>query len=101
VLRAASHPAILSKMTSRKTGEEERRVRAEARKNRPIRAYRLGEEPSEDLSATTTAAERIGMMWRLAQDAWAMAGLPIPDYPREKTPISKRKLGEDSWPAWS
>jgi hypothetical protein len=52
----------------------------------------MGEEPSEDLSATTTAAERLGMMWRLARDAWAVAGRPIPDYPRERTPISKRRL---------
>ena len=71
---------------------EDRERRAEARRSWPVRKYRLGEEPSEDLSASTTAAERIGMMWRLAQDAWAMAGRPIPDYPREKTPISVRRL---------
>jgi hypothetical protein len=69
-----------------------RQHRAEARRNWPVRKYRLGEEPSEDLSSSTTAAERIGMMWRLAQDAWAMTGRPIPDYPREKTPITKRRL---------
>ena len=69
-----------------------RQRRAEARHSWPVRKYRLGAEPSEDLSASTTAAERIGMMWRLAQDAWAMAGRPIPDYPREKTPITKRRL---------
>ena len=27
------------------------------------------------------------MMWQLAVDAWASMGEPIPDYPREKTPI--------------
>jgi hypothetical protein len=66
--------------------------RAEARRSWPVRKHRLGEEPSEDLSASTTAAERLGMMWRLAQDAWAMAGRPIPDYPRQEMPISKRHL---------
>jgi hypothetical protein len=74
------------------TDPASRERRAEARRSWPVRKYRLGEEPSEDLSATTTAAERLGMMWQLAQDAWAMAGRPIPDYPREQTPISKRRL---------
>ncbi len=74
---------------------DDRRARAEARRSWPIKAYRLGEEPPEDLSASTTAAERLGMMWQLAQDAWAMAGRPIPDYPREETPIRKRRLGEN------
>jgi hypothetical protein len=69
-----------------------RERRAQARRSWPVRKYRLGEEPPEDLSATTTAEERLGMMWRLAQDAWAVTGRPIPDYPREKTPISKRRL---------
>lgn len=27
------------------------------------------------------------MMWPLAQDAWAAAGLAIPDYERSQTPI--------------
>lgn len=74
------------------TDPASRQRRAEARRSWPIRTYRLGEEPAEDLSASTTAAERIGMMWRLARDAWAVAGRPIPDYPRERTPISKRRL---------
>ncbi len=72
--------------------ESTRERRSEARSSWPIRKYRLGEEPSEDLSATTTVEERLGMMWRLARDAWAVTGRPIPDYPREKTPISKRRL---------
>jgi hypothetical protein len=67
--------------------ERERKERAAARKDWPIRVYRLGEEPDEDLSETTTASERLGMMWQLAVDSWASMGQPIPDYPREKTPI--------------
>ena len=64
-----------------------RKKRAAARKAWPIRVYRLGEEPGEDLSDTTTATERLGMVWQLTQDAWASSGQPIPDYPREKAPI--------------
>ncbi len=67
--------------------DRERKARAEARKSWPIRVYRLGEEPDDDLSATTTATERLEMMWPLAVDAWASSGQAIPDYPREKTPI--------------
>jgi hypothetical protein len=61
--------------------------RAAARKSWPIRKFQLGEEPSDDLSATTTAAERIAMVWQLTQDAWASAGLKIPDYSRQETPV--------------
>lgn len=68
--------------------------RAATRRDWPIRAYRLGDEPDEDLSATTSAAERLGMMWQLARDAWAMAGREIPSYPRSEMPIRVRRLDQ-------
>jgi hypothetical protein len=52
----------------------------------PIVCYRLGEEPSDDLSAVTTPVERIAMMWTLAQTAWKVAGLPLPTYDRRNLP---------------
>jgi len=67
--------------------EEARRARAAVRKDWPIRVYKLGEEPPEDLSATTTAAERLAMMWPLALQAWAFTGKPLPTYTRAETPI--------------
>ena len=54
-------------------------ARAAARGSWQIRRYELGEEPGDDLSATTTGAERIEMMWPLARDAWSFAGRSIPD----------------------
>jgi hypothetical protein len=73
---------------------EEKRIREEHAAIRrahpedwPSRVYNLGKEPDEDLSETTTMAERVAMVWQLTLDAWASAGEPIPDYPREKTPI--------------
>lgn len=30
--------------------------------------------------------DRLAMMWGLAQEAWAVAGLPIPDYRRADAP---------------
>jgi hypothetical protein len=72
----------------------QRKARAEARKSWPVRRYRLGEEPDEDLSATTTASERLEMVWQLTVDSWASSGQPIPDYPREKTPVRLIRRGE-------
>ena len=48
--------------------------------------YALGQEPPDDLSSRTSAAERIAMMWPLALEAWKVAGLPIPDYTRDELP---------------
>lgn len=61
--------------------------RAEARRDWPVRKYDLGKEPGDDLSATTTAEERLAMMWPLAIEAWKVAGRPIPDYSRAEMPI--------------
>jgi hypothetical protein len=55
-----------------------------------VRVFRLGEEPGDDLSATTTAAERLAMMWPLAVEAWTFAGRPLPDYTRGETPVTRR-----------
>jgi len=70
--------------------KREREERAAARRAHPedwpIRVYRLGEEPDDDLSETTTMAERVAMVWQLTLDAWASSGQPIPDYPRDQTP---------------
>jgi hypothetical protein len=51
----------------------------------PVRRLTLGDE-SDDLSSETSVAERIGMMWPLALEAWRVAGLPVPDYSREHAP---------------
>jgi hypothetical protein len=66
--------------------EDDRARRARARAHWPIARTALGNERSEDLSATTTADERLAMMWPLALDAWAAMGEPIPDYPRNEAP---------------
>jgi hypothetical protein len=52
----------------------------------PLSRYRLGNEPSDDLSASTTAAERIAMMWPLAVTAWKLARRPLPTYDRRTIP---------------
>jgi hypothetical protein len=64
--------------------------RAERRRYWPVRFYRLGAEPGDDLSETTSAEERLAMMWPMTLEAWALSGLPVPDYPRGETPVSLR-----------
>jgi len=71
----------------------DRDERAAERRNWPIRKYRLGEEPSEDLRESTTAEERLQMMWQLAVDAWSLTGRPIPDYRRSEAPVRKLRRG--------
>ncbi len=57
------------------------------RKAWPIRVVPLGAESDDDLSGSTTAEERLAMMWPLACEAWATMGRPIPDYPRTQAPV--------------
>lgn len=42
-----------------------------------IRVVNLHDQDSESDLAGTTPADRIGMMWQLALDAWAFMGEPI------------------------
>lgn len=56
----------------------------------PVRVYRLGDEPGDDLSGTTSVEARVAMMWPLALQAWELAGLSIPRYERQETPVSCR-----------
>jgi hypothetical protein len=61
-------------------------ARRAARAAWAIRRYALGEEPSEDLSAHTTASERLAMVWPLTVLSWRLAGREIPVYERRDMP---------------
>jgi hypothetical protein len=67
--------------------EAERRRRAAARRHWPVSVHRLGEEPGDDLSATTTAEERLAMVWPLTLAAWRLAGRELPSYARAEMPV--------------
>jgi len=67
--------------------EREAAERVAARKNWPVRVYRMGQEPPDRLEQTTTAEERLAMMWPLALEAWSLTRRPLPDYCREATPV--------------
>ena len=60
--------------------------RAKARESWPVRRYPLGEEPSDDLSATTTAEQRLEMVAVLSRRMWELTGRPTPTYRRDQMP---------------
>ena len=60
--------------------------RRAARAAWPIARFALGDESADDISAVTTAAERIAMMWPLAEAAWKLAGRAMPTYDRQHIP---------------
>lgn len=66
--------------------------KASERRSWPVRVFKLGEEPGDDLSGSTSAEQRLAMVWESTLDAWAVAGLPIPTYCHHETPISMRAL---------
>jgi hypothetical protein len=65
--------------------DESREQRARARAGWPIQTFALGQEPPEDLSAFSVA-ERIALVERLTQNAWAAMGAEIPEYTRSEMP---------------
>ena len=60
--------------------------RRESRRGWPVRVFRLGDDPGDDLRGSTTPEERLAMMWPLALDAWASAGEGLPTYTRDQMP---------------
>lgn len=74
-------------------GDEQ--ARRHARRHWPITVHELGSEPPPD---STTPLERIGMMWELAVQTYAIAGIPIPDYDRSHTPVRVVRLDQADAP---
>ena len=61
-----------------------------SRESWPIRRCRLGEEPRDDLSLTTTAQQRLEMVESLSMEAWRLTGKPFPSDARSETPVARR-----------
>lgn len=62
----------------------------------PVRVFRLGDEPGDDLTDRTTPEERLAMMWPLALDAWASTGRQLPTYKRNEMPGRVLRTGRRS-----
>lgn len=58
-----------------------------------VRIYRLGEEPIDDLRASTTPVERLLILRQLTERAWALGGKPFPSYARSQIPVRITRLG--------
>ena len=54
---------------------------------RMVRIFRLGEEPRDDLSDSTTAEERLAMLEELSTRVWDLTGKPFPSYSRSEIPV--------------
>lgn len=68
-----------------KASDEDRRRRAAERRSRVVlRRSSLGEE--RDLSPIC-GAEAVSLVATLTREAWALGGLPMPDYGRHQTPL--------------
>ena len=48
---------------------------------------RLGEEGGDDLSAVTTPAERLALVWELTERSWRLGNRAMPQYARAAMPI--------------
>lgn len=76
--------------------DKARAERARQRASWPIERVALQGDDDVDLSATTTAAQRLDMMWRLAVDAWVTSGQPWPEYRRDQAPGRVVRRGDGS-----
>jgi hypothetical protein len=65
--------------------EAAREARRQARANWPIRKYKLGEEPPDDLSHLSPD-ERVSLLFDLSISAWLLAGNELPRLPRSQWP---------------
>jgi hypothetical protein len=61
--------------------------RARNRRSWPVLVTSLHDQPTDDLSASTTLEERIAMMRPLALAAWQVAGIALPRYRRSRIPV--------------
>jgi hypothetical protein len=68
--------------------------RRQARAAWPVVVRRLDAADDDDIFEVTPPAERIAMMWPLAEEAWRLAGRPIPTYDRARTPSRLFRGGE-------
>ncbi|MBM4380411.1 MAG: hypothetical protein FJ086_14130 [Deltaproteobacteria bacterium] len=61
-------------------------ARAAARAGWPGLKTTLAEAPGDDLSASTTAEQRVAMVEELSVQAWSLTGRPFPKYTRAEMP---------------
>ncbi len=64
--------------------EEDRRNRA---RDWSVRIRPLAEPEPDDLADSTTAEERLALVWTLSKRMWELTGRPFPAYERSQIPV--------------
>jgi hypothetical protein len=59
-----------------------------------IRIVTLQEQDKQDDLQSTTAAQRLEMMWQLTLDAWAFKGDPVAEFPLQRNLVRVIRLDE-------
>lgn len=77
------------------TAEDRAARRREQARAWPVRRYALGQEPALDPDDTSSAEQRVAMMWPLAVQMWTLAGIELPQYDRERAPGRLIRPAED------
>ena len=54
--------------------------------------YALGDEPPDDVCASTTPEERLAILAELTERAWSLTGKLFPEYGRQDIPANVIRL---------
>lgn len=66
--------------------------RVPERSDLPVRVFRLGAEPKDDLRDVTTPEQRLDMVRDLSERMWELTGRPAPRYQRSDIPVRMTRL---------
>ena len=58
-----------------------------------VKFFRLGDEPADDLTASTTPEERLELLRELSDRAWRLTGRGFPSYSRREAPVQVTRIG--------
>jgi hypothetical protein len=57
-----------------------------------VKVFRLGDEPEDDLTESTTPQERLEILRKLTDRAWRLTGRGFPSYSRRETPVRVTRI---------
>ncbi|MDZ7752588.1 MAG: hypothetical protein U5S82_13185 [Gammaproteobacteria bacterium] len=84
---------------SEETEDRQTGNRAATRRHWPVKRTTLEDQDTTADLRDLAPEERVGMMWRLALDAWLLSGRAIPQYRRADAPGRVLRLNTSDGPA--
>ena len=57
-----------------------------------VKVFRLGDEPADDLTESTTPQERLEILRELTDRAWRLTGRGFPSYSRREIPVRVTRI---------